>query len=164
VNEALQRWMHLALPLRVALLLGLALLVLALAWLVVLLPQQQANARQEHQLRQQAQLEKQRQQQLASRPSIAGLLSEINALQQPTASPQPRLLLESLLAERGAQLDAWQPESQPQHIVLKLNWQQFTPLFAELAHTALPVPERFQLQAEQGTLMTQLWLENRDEE
>lgn len=164
MNEGLPRWMQLALPWRAALLLGLSLLVLTLGWLVMLLPQQQANARQERQLMQQAQLETQRLQQLALRPSVAGLMAEISELQQPVATTRPLLLLESLLAERGTQLDAWQPESQPQHIVLKLNWQQFTPLFAELARTALPVPERFQLQSELGTLMTQLWLENSDAE
>ncbi|MFT4270782.1 MAG: hypothetical protein QM578_07220 [Pantoea sp.] len=162
MNEGLQRLMHLALPWRAALLLALPLLVLALGWLVVLLPQQQMRAGQERQLVQQAQLEQQRLQRLALHPPVAELLVEISELQQPATFSPPQLL-ETLLAARGTQLEAWQPESQPQHIVLKLNWQQFTPLFAELAHTALPVPERFQLQADQGTLMTQLWLESRDE-
>lgn len=162
MNEGLQRLMRLALPWRIVLLLALSLMVLALGWLVVLLPQQQTHTGQERQLMQQTQLEQQRQQQLALHPPVADLLAEISALQQPATSRPPQLL-EALLAARGAQLEAWQPESQPQHIVLKLDWQQFTPLFAELAHTALPVPERFQLQADQGTLMTQLWLESSDE-
>lgn len=162
MNEWLQRWRQLAFTWRAAWLLVLSLPILVAGWLVMLLPQQQARAERERQLIQQTQLEQQRQQQLALWPTADALIAEISRLQQPLVMGDSPKLLESILAARGAQLDTWQPESQPQQVVLRLNWQQFTPLFAELAHTTLPVPERFQLQSEQGGLMAEFWLEKSD--
>ncbi|MDF7661476.1 hypothetical protein PUG81_21130 [Erwiniaceae bacterium L1_54_6] len=162
MNEWLQRWRQLTLPWRAAWLLALSLPILAAGWLIMLLPQQQARAERDRQLIQQTQLEQQRQQQLALWPAADELIAEISRLQQPLVMDDSPQRLESILAARGTQLDAWQPESQPQQVVLRLSWQQFTPLFAELAHTTMPVPERFQLQSEHGTLMAQLWLEKSD--
>lgn len=162
MNEWLQRWRQLSLPWRAGWLLVLPLPILAAGWLVILLPQQQAQVVREHQLMQQRQLEQQRRQQLALWPATDQLTAEISRLRQPLVTSGFHQTLESILAARGSQLEEWQPENHPQQVVLRLNWRQFTPLFAELAHTALPVPERFQLQSEPGTLMAQFWLEKSD--
>ncbi|WP_455846369.1 HofO family protein [Pantoea agglomerans] len=164
MNELLQRWLMLILPLRLLWLMMLSLLLFALMWFLLLRPQQQMREAQERQLEQMRQQQQQRLQQLASRPTIDALQSEISLLQQPTNGEGNQQTLERIVAARGNQLEAWHPDSQPQQLQLRLIWPQFLPLFSELAITRLPVPQRFQLQAEQGVLNTQFWLESDDAE
>lgn len=163
MNELLQRWLMLTLPLRMLWLLMLSLGLLALTWIVLLRPQQQMREAQARQLEQMRQQQQQRLQQLASLPAIDVLQSEISLL-QPTKDAGTQQTLERIVAARGSQLEAWHPDSQPQQLQLRLAWPQFLPLFSELASTRLPVPQRFQLHAEQGVLNTQLWLESDDAE
>ncbi|MEB5974064.1 HofO family protein [Pantoea dispersa] len=162
MNELIQRWLQLSLTWRMLSLLLLALLLLALAWLLLLRPQQQRSSALQQQLSQLAQQYQQRQQQLDARPTIERLQAEIAALQPLAAAAS--VSLEQLVAARGSQLEAWHPDSQPQQLALRLSWPQFLPLFSGLAATALAVPQRFQLQAEQGVLRTELWLESDDAE
>ncbi|WP_343551581.1 hypothetical protein [Pantoea sp.] len=164
MNDLLQRWLMLTLPLRIGWLALLSLVILMLVWLVMIRPQQQVHASQQRQLEQMRQQQQQRQQKLAALPALDALHTEIALLQQPASGVEARQTLESIVAARGAQLEAWHPDSQPQQLQLRLAWPQFIPLFSELASTTLPVPQRFQLQAEQGVLNTQLWLENDDAE
>jgi len=164
MNELLLRWLMLTLPLRMVWLLMLSLQLFALTWIVLLRPQQQMNDTQERQLEQMQQQQQQRLQQLAALPAMRDLQSEISALQQSLLDAGFQQTLERIVAARGSQLEAWQPDSQPQQLQLRLIWSQFLPLFSELATTSLPVPQRFQLQVEQGVLQTQLWLESEDAE
>ncbi len=164
MNELLQRWLMLTLLWRMAWLCALSLALSMLVWLLLLRPNQQMQAAQYRQLEQMQQQQHQRQQQLAAQPTIASLQSEIAALQPPIVAADEKQTLEAIVAARGNQLEAWHPDNQPQQLQLKLEWVQFLPLFSELAHTTLAVPQRFQLQAEQGALHTQLWLEDEDEE
>lgn len=164
MSELLQRWLMLTLALRIAWLMMLSLLLFALAWIVLLRPQQQMREAQERQLEQMRQQQQQRLKQLASLPAIDVLQLEISQLQQPTKDAGNQQTLERIVAARGNQLEAWHPDSQPQQLQLRLIWPQFLPLFSELANTRLPVPQRFQLQADQGVLNTQLWLESDDAE
>jgi pilus assembly protein HofO len=164
MNELLQRWLMLTLPLRMVWLLMLSLLLFALMWIVLLRPQQQMREVQARQLEQMRQQQQQRLKQLASLPAIDALQSEISLLQQPKKDADAHQTLERIVVARGNQLEAWHPDSQPQQLQLRLIWPQFLPLFSELANTRLPVPQRFQLQAEQGVLNTQLWLESDDAE
>lgn len=164
MNDLLQRWLMLTLPLRIGWLGLLSLMIVMLAWLVMIRPQQQVHATQQRQLEQMRQQQQQRQQKLAALPALDALQTEIALLQQPASGVEARQTLENIVAARGAQLEAWHPDSQPQQLQLRLLWPQFIPLFSELASTTLPVPQRFQLQAEQGVLNTQLWLENDDAE
>ncbi|AIR84638.1 MULTISPECIES: hypothetical protein [Erwiniaceae] len=162
MNDALQRWLALALMWRIACLLGMSLLLMLLAWWVLLRPQQQVHAAQ---LRQQAVMSQQvmqRQQLLAARPAINLLEQEIARLQQPISGVTEQVTLEALITERGEQLESWLPDNQPQQLQLRLGWTQFVPLFSELSLTRLPVPQRFELKEEQGSLNTQLWLEDGD--
>ncbi len=164
MNDALQRWLALALMWRIVCLLGMSLMLLMLAWWVLLRPQQQVRASQ---LRQQAALTQQvmqRQQQLAARPAINALEQEITRLQLPASAVTEHVTLEALITARGDQLESWLPDNQPQQLQLHLSWTQFVPLFSELSLTHLPVPQRFELKAEQGALNTQLWLEDGDAE
>lgn len=164
MNELLQRWLMLTLPLRIVWLLILSLLLFALTWIVLLRPQQQMHEAQARQLEQMRQQQQQRLKQLASLPAIDVLQLEISQLQQPMKDAVSQQTLERIVAARGSQLEAWHPDSQPQQLQLRLIWPQFLPLFRELANTRLPVPQRFQLQASQGVLNTQLWLESDDAE
>ncbi|BAN98902.1 hypothetical protein E05_41360 [Plautia stali symbiont] len=100
--------------------------------------------------------------QLHARPAIEQLQAEIATLQP--AATAASVSLELLVAARGNQLEAWHPDSQPQQLALRLSWTQFLPLFSGLAATALAVPQRFQLQAEQGMLHSEFWLESDDAE
>jgi len=162
MNELFQRWLMLTLMRRLAWLCLLYLACGVLAWWLLLRPQQLAQAVQLRQLEQLRQQQHQRQQQLAAQPAPAALQSEIAVLQQPEMKAQEPRALESIVAARGNQLEAWHPDNQPQQLQLRLNWTQFLPLFSELANTELAVPQRFQLQAEQGVLNAQLWLEGDD--
>lgn len=162
MNELIQRWLQLSLTWRMLSLLLLALVLLALAWLLLLRPQQQRFSALQQQLSQLAQQHQQRRQQLDARPAIERLQAEIATLQPLAAAAS--VSLEQLVAARGSQLEAWHPDSQPQQLALRLSWPQFLPLFSGLAATALAVPQRFQLQAEQGVLRTELWLESDDAE
>lgn len=164
MNDLLQRWLMLTLPLRIVALLLLSLLLFALMWWVVLRPQQQMHEAQQQQLGKMRQQQQQRLQQLALFPAIELLQDEIATLQQPEPDVAAQQTLETIVAARGSQLEAWHPDSQPQQLQLRLIWPQFLPLFSELATTRLAVPQRFQLQAEQGVLNTQLWLESDDAE
>lgn len=164
MSDLLQRWLMLTLPLRMAWLMMMSMLLLVLAWLMLLRPQQQILDIQQRQLAQMNNQQTQRQQKLDSLPAIDALNSEIALLQQPVNIVEVQPTLEMIVAARGTQLEAWQPDSQPQQLQLRLQWPQFLPLFSELASTTLPVPQRFQLQAEQGVLNTQLWLESDDAE
>jgi pilus assembly protein HofO len=164
MSDLLQRWLMLTLPLRMAWLMMMSMLLLGLAWLMLLHPQQQRLDIQQRQLAQMHNQQTQRQQKLDSLPAIDALHSEIALLQQPANITEIQPTLEMIVAARGTQLEAWQPDSQPQQLQLRLQWPQFLPLFSELASTTLPVPQRFQLQAEQGVLNTQLWLESDDAE
>lgn len=164
MSDLLQRWLMLTLPLRMAWLMMMSMLLLVLAWLMLLRPQQQILDIQQRQLAQMHNQQTQRQQKLDSLPAIDALNSEIALLQQPVNIAEVQPTLEMIVAARGTQLEAWQPDSQPQQLQLRLQWPQFLPLFSELASTTLSVPQRFQLQAEQGVLNTQLWLESDDAE
>lgn len=162
MNDALQRWLALALVWRIACLLGMSLLLMLMAWWILLRPQQQVHAAQ---LRQQAVMSQQvmqRQQLLAARPDLNVLEQEIARLQQPMRGVTEQVTLEALITERGDQLESWLPDNQPQQLQLRLGWAQFVPLFSELSLTRLPVPQRFELKEEQGALNTQLWLEDGD--
>lgn len=70
--------------------------------------------------------------------------------------------LENILVARGAQLEQWQPDAQPRTLTLKMGWQQFQPLFAELTADTFAFPAAFLLEAQQGLLRAQLWLEDED--
>jgi pilus assembly protein HofO len=164
MSDLLQRWLMLTLLPRMAWLMMLSMMLLVLAWLLLLRPQQQILDIQQRQLAQMQHQQTQRQQKLHSLPAIDALNSEIALLQQPANITEIQPTLEMIVAARGTQLEAWQPDSQPQQLQLRLQWPQFLPLFSELASTTLPVPQRFQLQAEQGVLNTQLWLESDDAE
>ena len=50
----------------------------------------------------------------------------------------------------------------PRALTLLLGWEQFLPLFAELARTTTPSPARFLLEARQGKVQAKLWLESDD--
>lgn len=164
MNELFQRWLMLRLLWRMVWLCALSLTLGMLAFLLLLRPQHQAQVAQMQQLEQLSRQQHLRQQQIAALPAIATLESEIAALQPPQKKAAMKQTLEAIVAARGKQLEAWHPDNQPQQLQLRLDWMQFLPLFNELAHTTLAVPQRFQLQAEQGTLNAQLWLEGDDAE
>lgn len=164
MNERLQRWVTLPLAGRITSLAGMSLLLLALAWLTLLHPQQQARELQARQQEAIAQQIVQRQQQLAARPTIEALEREIAHLQQPAIETEQRQTLENLITSRGTQLESWLPGNQPQQLQLRLNWPQFLPLFGEMALARVSVPLRFELRAEQEALSTVLWLESDDAE
>ena len=103
MNELIQRWLQLALTWRIASLQLLALL-LGLAWLLLLRPQQQQFSTLQQQLSQLAQQHQQRQQQLDARPAIEQLRAEIATLQP--AATAASVSLEQLVAARGNQLEA----------------------------------------------------------
>ena len=162
MNELFQRWLMLTLLRRIAWLGAMSLACGVLTWLLLLRPQQQVQTAQQRQLEQLTQQQHQRQQQLAAQPSVALLHNEIAALQQPEITSTRQQTLETIVAARGNQLEAWHPDNQPPQLQLRLDWMQFLPLFSELAYTTLAVPQRFELHAEQGTLNAQLWLESDD--
>lgn len=165
MNEVLQRGLTLSLPWRVLGFLGLSLLLIALAWLVLLRPQQRVCALQAQQLEQRSQQVQLRQQQLAAQPAIGVLQNDITRLQQTDdVADVPSQPFENLVSARGKLLMSWQPDSQPPLLQLRLGWSQFLPLFSELASTHLAVPQRFELWADQGVINTQLWLEGDDAE
>lgn len=160
MNEALLRWLALSLAIRMACLVMMSALLLALSWWVLLRPLQHQHdvlVRKQDDMTQQVHL---RQQQLAARPPINTLESEIALLLQPARANVVRQTLENLVAARGTQLESWQPSSQPQQLHLRLDWPQFLPLFDELAQAHVSVPQRFELRTEKGTLITQIWLED----
>lgn len=164
MSELFQGWLRLSLPWRLGGLALLALILLIAGWLMLLRPQYQAREAQLRRLADIAQQQQQRRQQLDARPAIAALQDEIARLQQPAIANSTAASLESVIATRGSLLEAWHPDSQPQQLALQLSWPQFVPLFTALATTALPVPQRFQLQAEPHGLRTQFWLERDDAE
>lgn len=136
--------------------------VLLLLWLLLLRPQQQALAQQKTALT--ALTAQQSQLQQALQPSVATLTQEIAMLQVPQRGSAASASLEQLVNTRGAQLQNWQPQSQPSELVLQLEWREFMPLFSELAGTAQPVPQRFSLRSGTRLLTAELWLEQSDAE
>ncbi|QDY43298.1 HofO family protein [Candidatus Pantoea soli] len=162
MSDALQRWLALPPWWRISTLAGIAMLILLLAWWGLLRPQQQVRQTQQRLLTEKRQQQHSYQKQLASRPSIATLRAEIDRLEQSALPARARQSLEQLVAARGHLLESWQPDSQPPQLALQLSWPEFVPLFAALAETALPVPQRFQLESRAGRLSAQLWLEADD--
>lgn len=160
MNSALERWLHL--PLRARLAVATACLAAAMLgiWLLLLRPQQRAQQALRADLAALEQRYQQQQAQLRALPAENLLRSQLDETARQLATRAAPL--ETLLAARGSQLTAWQPESAPRALTLLLAWPQFQPLFAELARTATPFPARFLLEAQQGNVQARLWLESDD--
>lgn len=166
MSDAITRWLQLSLLAKVSSLVGSCLLLLLLVWLLLIRPQQQAQQQLQHKL-DALQLEvEQRQHQLARHPALPVLLQQQQHIQNQLATPTAdSAALEKLLATRGNQLTRWLPDAEPQQLVLHLSWHEFQPLFSQLNRlTPTPLPARFLLQADNGQLLAQLWLEVTDEE
>ncbi|CAK6488510.1 hypothetical protein PANNVG_00251 [Pantoea sp. Nvir] len=162
MNSVLERWFHL--PLRQqTVTMAACCAVLALAvWLLLLRPQRLAQQALRADI---ARLEQQYQQRLAqlrTLPDEAQLRAQLAESALPPEASSHAAPLDAVLAARGSQLEAWQPESEPRALTLLLGWEQFLPLFAELARTTTPSPARFLLEARQGKVQAKLWLESDD--
>ena len=166
MNDAITRWLQLPLLAKVGTLAGCTLLLILLIGVLLIRPRQQAQQQlkqRQDALQQQAQL---RQHQLAQYPMLSTLQQQLQQLQTRLTTPvSAPLTLETLLAERGQQLASWQPDTAPQQLALQLRWSEFQPLFSQL-NRLHPTPQaaRFLLQADNGRLLAQLWLEITDEE
>lgn len=162
MNSVLERWLHLPLRAQIVIITACFAAAALALWLLLLRPQrlaQQALRADLARLEQSYQLQ---QAQLKTLPDAALLRAQLaEAARQP--DPASRAApLEAVLAARGSQLEAWRPESEPRALTLLLAWEQFQPLFAELARAAAPFPARFLLEARQGKVQAQLWLERDD--
>lgn len=161
MNSVLERWLRL--PLRGQIAMATACFVLAtlMLWLLLVRPQRLAQQELRVDI---ARLEQSYQQQLAqlsALPAEALLRAQLTDIADHSDAPRA-VPLETLLAARGSQLEAWQPESEPRSVTLLLAWEQFQPLFADLASTEVPFPARFLLEAHQGKVRARLWLESDD--
>lgn len=157
MSSGFQFWLQLAVPFRYGSLLGAASGLFFVAWWTVLAPQRQALDAAGHQLAQQQQRLQQQQVQRARHPDIDVLEAEL--AQAATRQPAAQLTLEAIIAERGAQLEAWLSDEQPRALTLHLQWSQFQPLFTALSQSATAFPGRFQLTAHPAHLVAQLWLD-----
>ncbi|MCE0492175.1 hypothetical protein LU196_19250 [Pantoea sp. Mb-10] len=159
MTNVLARWLGWTLAQRLVSLGAGVLLLIALAWLALLQPQQRTYQRQVEQLAQRRFELTAQTRQLQAQASIETLTRDVAALQRAQTEAVPARALESLVSTRGRQLERWLPESQPQLWQLSLNWQQFLPLFSELTETTLAVPQRFELTSVRDGLDATLWLE-----
>ncbi|WP_343464260.1 hypothetical protein [Pantoea sp.] len=159
MNNLFARWLGWRLAQRLASLIAMVMLLMALAWLTLLQPQQQAYQIQIEQLTQRNLALAAQRQQLQAQDSVETLRHDVAALQRAQTEAVPARSLESLVSIRGSQLERWLPESQPQLWQLSLDWLQFLPLFSELTETTLAVPQRFELSALRDGLDATLWLE-----
>lgn len=159
MNNVFARWLGWTLAQRLASLIAMVMMLMALAWLTLLHPQQQAYQIQIEQLAQRNLTLAAQRQQLQAQDSVETLRHDVATLQRAQTEAAPARSLESLVSIRGSQLERWLPESQPQLWQLSLDWLQFLPLFSELTETTLAVPQRFELSALRDGLDATLWLE-----
>ena len=161
MNSVLEPWLRLPLRAQIAIATACFALATLALWLLLVRPQRLA----QQQLRVDiARLEQSYQQQLAqlnALPAEALLRAQLADIADHSAALRAAPL-EALLAARGSQLEAWQPESEPRSLTLLLAWEQFQPLFGDLARTTVPFPARFLLEAHQGKVRARLWLESDD--
>lgn len=161
MNSVLERWLRL--PLRGQIAMATACFVLAtlVLWLLLVRPQRLAQQELRVDIARLKQSYQQQLAQLSALPAEALLRAQLADIAGHSDAPRAAPL-EALLAARGSQLEAWQPESEPRSLTLLLAWEQFQPLFADLASTEVPFPVRFLLEARQGKVWARLWLESDD--
>ncbi|MGE1563289.1 hypothetical protein [Pantoea septica] len=162
MNSALERWLHLPLRRQIGILAACFAAATLTLWLLFLQPQQLAQQALRADI---ARLEQKYQQQLAqlnALPDEAALRAQLAEGARRFEASSRVAPIDAFLAARGSQLQAWQPETEPRALTLLLPWEQFLPLFAELARTTAPFPTRFLLEARQGKVQAKLWLESGD--
>jgi len=157
MTSALERWLHLPLRWQIALLTACFAAATLALWLLLLRPQRLAHQAQRAAIVRLEQAYQQQLNQLSALPDEALLRAQLADSARQAEAP-----LDAVLTARGSQLEAWLPESEPRALTLLLAWEQFLPLFAELAHTTAPFPTRFLLEARQGKVQAKLWLEGDD--
>ncbi|MEC4256698.1 hypothetical protein VJV57_26165 [Escherichia coli] len=162
MNEWIQRWLNLSTLPRYILLMAAALSLLLICWIAILRPLKVAQSALLLSLEQQQHSLQRRQHQLAQNPSLETLQQQWVQASAQLRSASSAPALEALLAARGQQLEQWQPDAQPRALTLHLQWAQFQPLFAEMAKSSAPFPQRFQLAMQQTHLVAELWLEHED--
>jgi len=157
MTSALERWLHLPLRWQIALLTACFAVATLALWLLLLRPQRLAHQAQRAAIVRLEQAYQQQLNQLSALPDEALLRAQLADSARQAEAP-----LDAVLTARGSQLEAWLPESEPRALTLLLAWEQFLPLFAELARTTAPFPTRFLLEARQGKVQAKLWLEGDD--
>jgi len=157
MTSALERWLHLPLRWQIALLTACFAAATLALWLLLLRPQRLAHQAQRAAIVRLEQAYQQQLNQLSALPDEALLRAQLADSARQAEAP-----LDAVLTARGSQLEAWLPESEPRALTLLLAWEQFLPLFAELARTTAPFPTRFLLEARQGKVQAKLWLEGDD--
>lgn len=160
MNSVLEPWLRLPLRAQIAIATACFALATLALWLLLVRPQRLAQQELRVDI---ARLEQSYQQQLAqlnALPAEALLRAQLADIADHYAAHAAPL--EALLAARGSQLEAWQPESEPRSLTLLMAWEQFQPLFSDLARTTVPFPTRFLLEAHQGKVRARLWLESDD--
>jgi len=162
MNSVLERWLHLPLRRQIAILAACFAAATLALWLLLLRPQQLAQQALRADIARLEQAYQQQLAQLSALPDEALLRAQLADSARQTEAPSRAAPLDAVLAARGSQLQAWQPESEPRALTLLLAWEQFQPLFAELARTTAPFPARFLLEARQGKVQAKLWLESDD--
>lgn len=136
--------------------------LLMLSWLVWLRPELRALAAEQQRLKSLTTTLQLRQQQWRQNPPNALLQAQLISPAARPAAGASGQAIEILLTSRRDQLEQWQPDTQPRTLTLHLQWQEFQPLFAELAQAAAPFPAHFLLLAQSQHLVAQLWLEPDD--
>lgn len=155
-------WWQMRMMARYGTLAAVASGVLLLSWLVWLRPELKALAAEQQRLDQLMKMLQLRQHQWSQNPPNALLQAQLIPPVTPPSPGDSVQVIETLLASRRGQLEQWHPDAQPRTLTLHLQWQEFQPLFAELAQAAAPFPAQFQLFAQPQHLVAQLWLEADD--
>ncbi|MDU6387369.1 MULTISPECIES: hypothetical protein [unclassified Pantoea] len=162
MNSALEWWLHLPLRRQIGIVAACFAAATLALWLLLLRPQQLAQKALRADI---ARLEQKYQQQMAqlnALPDETLLHAQLADSARQSEASSRAAPLDAVLTARGSQLQAWQPETEPRALTLLLAWEQFLPLFAELARTTAPFPTRFLLEARQGKVQAKLWLESDD--
>jgi len=162
MNSALERWLHLPLGQQIGLLAACFTAATLALWLLLLRPQQLAQRALRADIVRLEQAYQQQLAQLSALPDERLLRAQLAESTRRSEASFRAAPLDAVLAARGSQLQAWQPETEPRALTLLLAWEQFLPLFAELARTTAPFPTRFLLEARQGRVQAKLWLESDD--
>lgn len=162
MNSALERWLHLPLRQQIGIVAACFAAATLALWLLLLRPQQLAQQALRADIARLEQKYQQQQAQLNALPDEALLRAQLADSARQSEASFRAVPLDAVLAARGSQLLAWQPETEPRTLTLLLAWEQFLPLFAELARTTASFPTRFLLEARQGKVQVTLWLESDD--
>jgi len=162
MNSALERGLHLPLRRQIGIVAACFATAALALWLLFLRPQQLAQQALRADIARLEQAYRQQLAQLSALPEERVLHAQLADSARQSEASSRTAPLDAVLTARGSQLQAWQPETEPRALTLLLAWEQFLPLFAELARTTTPFPTRFLLEARQGKVQVKLWLESDD--